>query len=43
MKGGHVEEAERVINDAWKIFSRDELPDGVPDSTLLSVKLNLAR
>lgn len=42
-KGGHQEEAEQVIEEAWDIFSRDELPDGVPDSTLIAVQLNLAR
>ncbi|CBN75936.1 TPR repeat-containing protein [Ectocarpus siliculosus] len=42
-KGGDGEEAEKVIEEAWKIFSRDALPDGVPDSTLAVVQLNLAR
>lgn len=33
----------KVIEEAWKLFSRDELPDAVPDSTLVTVQLNLAR
>ncbi|CAN0075212.1 unnamed protein product, partial [Hapterophycus canaliculatus] len=34
---------QQVIDEAWGIFSRDGLPDGVPDSTLVVVQLNLAR
>lgn len=33
----------KVIEEAWKMFSRDELPEAVPDSTLVAVQLNLAR
>eukprot|EP00903_Cladosiphon_okamuranus_P006388 g6253.t1 len=43
LKTGNNEEAEKVIEEAWKTFSRDELPDAVPDSTLVTVQLNLAR
>ncbi|CAM9697162.1 unnamed protein product [Ascophyllum nodosum] len=43
LKGGRLEEAEKVIEEAWKIFSREELPESVPDSTLVTVQLNLAR
>lgn len=32
-----------MIEEAWKVFSRDALPEGVPDSTLAAVQLNLAR
>lgn len=40
---GKQEEAEGFIEKAWKLFSQDELPEGVPDSTLVVVQLNLAR
>lgn len=33
----------KVIEEAWKTFSRDELPEAVPDATLAVVQLNLAR
>lgn len=42
-RAGKVEEAQEVIESAWKNFSRDELPDGIPESTLVVVQLNLAR
>lgn len=43
VKAGQADEAVKVIEDAWEVFSRAALPDGVPDSTLVAVQLNLAR
>lgn len=42
-KGSRNEEATEVIEKAWKQFSREELPESIPDSTLVVVQLNLAR